>query len=174
MKETAYLLQATLISLWWIGLLINQEFYDAFQFPRIGNDAFNSFMIPDLFIIAFLSIVRAYKKIKELDYIILGGFGFATLYCINATLLTNGGILSQNINTSTVNWNAIGTQNLSVTASNVCGTSAPQTKSITILDIPNQPSMITTTTTNDTLACLSTETYSVGNQSNVLYNFSLS
>lgn len=94
MKETAYLLQATLISLWWIGLLINQQFYDAFQFPEIGNDAFNSFMLPDLIIVAFLSIVRAYKKRKELDYIILGGFGFATLYCINATLLTNGGFLS--------------------------------------------------------------------------------
>lgn len=94
MKGTAYLLQATLISLWWIGLLINQEFYDAFQFPGIGNDAFNSFMLPDLILVAFLSIVRAYKQRKILDYIILGGFGFATLYCINATILTSGGYLS--------------------------------------------------------------------------------
>ena len=93
MKGIAYLLQATLISLWWIGLLINQNFYDAFQFPGIGNDAFNSFMLPDLIIVAFLSIVRAYKKRKKLDYIILGGFGFATLYCINATILTRGGFL---------------------------------------------------------------------------------
>lgn len=77
MKGTAYLLQATLISLWWIGLLINQNFYDAFQFPGIGEDAFNSFMLPDLIIVAFLSTVRAYKKRKELDYIILGSFLFA-------------------------------------------------------------------------------------------------
>jgi len=97
MKGIAYLLQATLISLWWIGLLINQNFYDAFQFPGIGNDAFNSFMLPDLIIVAFLSIVRAYKKRKKLDYIILGGFGFATLYCINATILTRGGFLSTTV-----------------------------------------------------------------------------
>ncbi|MCB0540816.1 MAG: hypothetical protein KDE33_25100 [Bacteroidetes bacterium] len=97
MKGTAYLIQATLISLWWIGLLINQNFYNAFQFPEIGDDAFNSFMLPDLIIVAFLSIVRAYKKKKELDYIILGGFGFATLYCINATILTSGGYLSTTV-----------------------------------------------------------------------------
>jgi hypothetical protein len=35
MKGTAYLLQSALISLWWIGLLVNQEFYEAFQFPEI-------------------------------------------------------------------------------------------------------------------------------------------
>jgi len=97
MKGTAYLLQATLISFWWIGLLINQDFYDAFQFPEIGNTAFNSFMLPDLIIIAFLSIIRAYKKNKALDYIILGGFGFATLYCVNATILTKGGFLATTV-----------------------------------------------------------------------------
>lgn len=37
--------------------------------------------------------IRAYKNIKELEYVILGGFGFATLYCINAALLTGGGLL---------------------------------------------------------------------------------
>jgi hypothetical protein len=35
LKGTAYLLQATLISLWWIGLFMNQAFFDAFQFPEI-------------------------------------------------------------------------------------------------------------------------------------------
>jgi len=97
MKGTAYLLQATLISLWWIGLLLNQYFYDAFQFPGIGNT--NAFLLPDLIVVAFLSIVRAYKKKKELDYIILGGFAFATLYCINASILTKGGFLPTTIMT---------------------------------------------------------------------------
>lgn len=62
MKGTAYLLQATLIFLWWIGLLISQPFYDAFQFPGIGKTAFNSFLLPDLIVVALLSVVRAYKK----------------------------------------------------------------------------------------------------------------
>jgi protein-S-isoprenylcysteine O-methyltransferase Ste14 len=98
MKGTAYLLQATLVSLWWIGLLINQDFYDAFQFPGIGKTAFNSFLLPDLVVVAFLSIIRAFfKKKKELDYVILGGFVFATLYCINATMLTKGGFLATTV-----------------------------------------------------------------------------
>ena len=97
MKGTAYLIQATLISLWWIGLLINQDFYEAFQFPGIGNTAFNSFMLPDLIVIAVASIIRAYNKKEKLDYIIIGGFGFATLYCINATILTQGGYLSTTV-----------------------------------------------------------------------------
>lgn len=99
MKGTAYLIQATLISLWWIGLLLNQKFYNAFQFPGIGADAFNSFMLPDLIIIAFLSTIRAYQKRKQLDYIIIGGFGFATLYCINASIITGGGLLSTTVMT---------------------------------------------------------------------------
>ncbi len=97
MKGTGYLLQATLISLWWIGLLLNQQFFDAFQFPGIGVKAFNAFLLPDLVIIALLSVIRAYNKKTLLEYIILGGFGFATLYCINATLLTGGGFISTTI-----------------------------------------------------------------------------
>jgi len=94
MKGTAYLLQAALISLWWLGLLIYKDFYMAFQFPTIGNAAFNSFMLPDLTIVALLSLFRSHKVNIELEYIILGGFAFATLYCINASILTSGGYLS--------------------------------------------------------------------------------
>lgn len=97
MKGTAYLIQSTLISLWWIGMLLDQNFYDAFQFPGIGNIAFNSFMLPDLIIVAILSVIIAYKKIRELEYVVLGGFGFATLYCINASILTGGGYLSTTV-----------------------------------------------------------------------------
>lgn len=93
MKGTAYLIQSTLIVLWWIGMFVRQGIYDAFQFPGISALAFNAFLLPDLFVIALLSLVRAYKKIENIEYIILGGFAFATLYCINATLLTGGGWL---------------------------------------------------------------------------------
>lgn len=59
MKKYAYLSQAILVSLWWFGLLINRRFYDAFQFPEIGNTAFNSFLLPDLSIVIVLSIVTS-------------------------------------------------------------------------------------------------------------------
>lgn len=94
MKGTAYLLQAALLSLWWIGLYMNQEFFNAFQFPNIEKTAFLSFFIPDIVVIAILSIIRAYNSKKELEYVILGGFVFATLYCVNASFLTKGGYLA--------------------------------------------------------------------------------
>jgi protein-S-isoprenylcysteine O-methyltransferase Ste14 len=94
MKETAYLIQANLIMLWWIGMSFFPDFYQAFQFPGIPSVAFNSFFTPDMFILCLLSLIRAYKKIRELEYIILGGFAFATLYCFHASFLTQGGYIS--------------------------------------------------------------------------------
>lgn len=93
-KATAYLFQATLISLWWVGLSVSDEFFAAFQFPNFDEQAFRSFLIPDLVIIAVLSVVRAYNKKKALEWVILGGFAYATLYCVNASLLTGGGLIS--------------------------------------------------------------------------------
>lgn len=94
MKSNAYLLQAILVAFWWAGLFMNKRFYDAFQFEEIGNTAFNAFLLPDLFIVVVLSTVRFFKPKPALEYVILGGFAFATLYCINATILTKSGFLS--------------------------------------------------------------------------------
>jgi len=97
LKGTAYLVQGTLISLWWLGLATNESFYTAFQFPEISPEAFNSFFAPDILIITVLSLVRAYKPNRELELIILGGFAYGSLYCLNATLLTSGGYLPSTI-----------------------------------------------------------------------------
>ncbi|PHR33246.1 MAG: hypothetical protein COA38_05170 [Fluviicola sp.] len=94
MKGTAYLLQATLILLWWLGLSTSHDFYDAFQFPDITSAAFNSFFLPDIAIIALLSLIRAYKPSRDLELIILGGFAYGSLYCINASILSHGGYLA--------------------------------------------------------------------------------
>lgn len=97
MKNTAYLLQAALIASWWIGMLLNDDFYEVFQFPGIGTTAFNALLLPDLVIVLLLSLVRAYRAILGLEYMILGGFGYAALYCVNATFLTGGGYLPTTI-----------------------------------------------------------------------------
>lgn len=97
MKGTGYLLQATLISLWWLGLSVSDHFFNAFQFPEIGSKAFNSFFVPDLIVIAILSVVRAYLSKRELEFIILGGFAYGTFYCINASILTQGGYLATTV-----------------------------------------------------------------------------
>lgn len=93
MKETGYLLQSLLILAWWIGLTFSETFFAAFQFPGIPPIAFQAFLLPDLFLIAGLSVVRAYRKQRELEWIILGAFAYATLYCVQASLSTHGGYL---------------------------------------------------------------------------------
>lgn len=93
MKETAYLLQAALIGAWWAGLASSREFFAAFQFSGITSAAFWSFLLPDLILIAGLSILRAYRKNSAIEYVILGAIGYATLYCCNATAITGSGFL---------------------------------------------------------------------------------
>ncbi len=93
MKETAYLFQAALISVWWVGLASNQFFFAAFQFDEIPPTAFWAFFAPDVILIAALSTVRAYKQNAAIEYVILGAFGYATPYCANATVLTASGYL---------------------------------------------------------------------------------
>lgn len=93
MKETAYLLQAALISAWWVGLATSPTFFDAFQFDGIPPTAFWAFFVPDVVLIATLSAIRAYRNYPVLEYIILGAFAYASLYCGNATFLTNSGYL---------------------------------------------------------------------------------
>lgn len=93
MKATAYLLQAALVSGWWIGLAASPRFFAAFQFAGMSATAFWSFLMPDIFLIAGLSTIRAYRKSTAIEYVVLGAVGYASLYCCNATLLTRSGFL---------------------------------------------------------------------------------
>ena len=94
MKETAYLLQAALIAAWWVGLSSSQAFFNAFQFDSVSPTAFWAFFAPDVVLIAGLSAIRAYRFNAALEYVVLGAFAYASLYCANATFLTNSGYLS--------------------------------------------------------------------------------
>ena len=106
MKETAYLFQAALISVWWVGLACNQFFFAAFQFDEIPPTAFWAFFAPDIILIAALSAVRAYKQNAAIEYVILGAFGYATLYCANATVLTASGYLPSGMMLIGLSYNA--------------------------------------------------------------------
>ena len=92
-KGTAYLFQAALILLWWTGLILNENFFSAFQFPGISSTAFYSFFAPDLILLVLLSIIRGYKTSKVIEYVILGGFAYGTLMCLNLSVLSRGGFL---------------------------------------------------------------------------------
>lgn len=93
MKGTAYLFQAVLVVAWWAGLCVSDRFFAAFQFSGIPAVAFWSFLLPDLLLVAGLSLVCAYTDATAAPWILLGAFGYAALYCCNATLLTGSGYL---------------------------------------------------------------------------------
>ena len=93
MKETAYLLQAALISTWWVGLALSENFFAAFQYEGFAAASFWSFFAPDIVLIAGLSATRAYWKNRNLEFVVLGAFGYAALYCCNASFLTRSGYL---------------------------------------------------------------------------------
>ena len=95
MKGTAYLFQAVLVVAWWAGLCVSDRFFAAFQFSGIPAVAFWSFLLPDLLLVAGLSLVCAYTDAKAAPWILLGAFGYAALYCCNATLLTGSGYLGK-------------------------------------------------------------------------------
>jgi protein-S-isoprenylcysteine O-methyltransferase Ste14 len=93
MRETGYLLQAALICAWWAGLATSDTFLAAFQFDQISPTSFWAFFAPDILLIASLSLLRAYHSNTSIQFVILGGFGYASLYCCNASLLTGSGFL---------------------------------------------------------------------------------
>ena len=90
----AYLFQAVIILLWWVGILESDYFYSLFAFPGLTKDLFICFLLPDFIIIALLSLWVQYNHFKGLQYIILGGFAYAAIYCISVTLYLGGGYLS--------------------------------------------------------------------------------
>lgn len=99
MKETAYLFQASLLCLWWVGLTVSPVFFAAFQFEGISGVSFWSFFAADIIFLVILSIIRTYFINVLIEFMILGAFGYATVYCWNASLLTSSGYLSSGVMT---------------------------------------------------------------------------
>lgn len=90
---TAYLFQASLISVWWVLISVCDEFYLLFSFSEISRESYFALLVPDLLLLGVLSLVRAYKESRGLSLIILGAFSYATLFCINASFLGSDGFL---------------------------------------------------------------------------------
>ena len=84
--------------------------------------------------------------------------------------LSGGGILIENSNFATINWQNSGIYTLTVTPFNDCGTGTPQAITIDVRTIPNAPNAVT----GDTLVCLSNQIYTVPANPLVTYNWSLS
>jgi protein-S-isoprenylcysteine O-methyltransferase Ste14 len=80
-------------------LAISPRFFDAFQFDGIPAVSFWAFFAPDVVLIASLSAMRAYYRTSTIEYLILGAFAYATLYCFNASVLTWSGFLSTGVMT---------------------------------------------------------------------------
>ncbi len=85
------------------------------------------------------------------------------------TLSANGNLISGDSSSAIVDWLNTGVSILSVTASNLCGSSPPQSISVNIDDIPGLPAF----TSGDTLVCLGNEIYTVQSSPGLSYNWIL-
>ena len=72
-------------------------FFAAFQFEGIPGVSFWSFFAADIIFLVILSIIRTYFINDLIEFMILGAFGYATVYCWNASLLTSSGYLSSGV-----------------------------------------------------------------------------
>ncbi|HRD06030.1 MAG: isoprenylcysteine carboxylmethyltransferase family protein [Saprospiraceae bacterium] len=93
MKNLAYIFQAVIISLWWLGVSLNNSFRNAFAFEGTDTRLISFFVVPDFVLLVLLSLLRAYKEEKWIEYLILGGFLYAALLCLNISMITKSGIL---------------------------------------------------------------------------------
>ncbi|MFK7946630.1 MAG: hypothetical protein AB8G11_03495, partial [Saprospiraceae bacterium] len=84
--------------------------------------------------------------------------------------LSSGGTLTENGGIATINWTTAGTHTLIVTPTNDCGSGSSRQVTITVNDVPQQPSSFVGNTT----VCIGTETYSIVGQANTNYNWTLS
>lgn len=93
MKNLAYIFQAVFISLWWLGMVLNNSFRNAFGFEGTDARLISFFLMPDFVVLVLLSLLRAYKRVKWMEYLILGGFFYAALLCLNISIITKSGLL---------------------------------------------------------------------------------
>ncbi|MBK7220761.1 MAG: isoprenylcysteine carboxylmethyltransferase family protein [Saprospiraceae bacterium] len=93
MKNLAYIFQAVFISLWWLGMVLNNSFRNAFGFEGTDARLISFFVVPDFVVLVLLSLLRAYKREKWMEYLILGGFFYAALLCLNISIITKSGLL---------------------------------------------------------------------------------
>lgn len=89
-----YSFQALIISAWWIGIVHSNKFYSYFEFNSISKPLFQCFLVPDVVAISLLSLVICYKPLKELQFIVLGAFAYAAIFCLSVTIRFGGGEIS--------------------------------------------------------------------------------
>jgi len=90
----AYIFQAFIVLLWWIGIIVIDDFYKVFEYTSLSKKIFLCFMAPDVIVIAILSLIKSYTKIKNIEYVILGGFLYATLFCFAVSVTSGDGRIS--------------------------------------------------------------------------------
>ncbi|MBK7790594.1 MAG: isoprenylcysteine carboxylmethyltransferase family protein [Saprospiraceae bacterium] len=93
MKNLAYIFQALLISVWWLVMLLDDAFRDAFSYESADEHLMSFFIFPDFIVLVLLSLIRSYKRQNWIEYVILGGFAYASLFCLALTIVTKSGFL---------------------------------------------------------------------------------
>ena len=136
-----------------------------------SNDCGNG--TPSVMQVNVLTIPQTPSTIQGDSTVCLSSYMYEVLASANVSYVWNvassGATISTNNNEATVNFQTVGTNNITVSATNICGASPTQSIPITILDIPTSPQI-----SGDNDVCLATETYAINVNDFESYNWSLS
>ncbi len=88
-----YLIQATLVSVWWVLMTVNRDMVAAFSYDGQVQDTLVLFVVPDLVLIVGLSFVAWRRPLREIQLLLVGAIAYAALWCMAASWMTHSGFL---------------------------------------------------------------------------------
>ncbi|MGA0334529.1 MAG: methyltransferase family protein [Kiritimatiellia bacterium] len=93
MLARAYFVQGIAVLLWWLAIVSRPEFYRMFAFAGIDKAVFVHFALPDLLLLVGGSFWVAVRRNRGIQWLILGAFLYATLFCLSASIVKGSGYL---------------------------------------------------------------------------------
>ena len=88
-----YLIQSIAVLAWWASLSLSPTVLAAFQYDGIAHGHFNLFFMPDMVVIAGLSLFAWRRPEPIIKATLIGAFAYASTWCIAASWTTTSGYL---------------------------------------------------------------------------------
>lgn len=88
----AYRMQAVAVVLWWVGMKGVPGVYELFAYPGLSREQLFWFGLPDLVVLGGGALWAGRREGSRIaGAVVLGGFLYATLWCLSASVRTGGG-----------------------------------------------------------------------------------
>jgi hypothetical protein len=92
-NRLGYRVQAVVVVLWWIGMKWVPGVYEVFAFPGVEREVLFWFGLPDLVVLGGGAVWAGsrWRGHRMAGAAVLGGYLYATLWCLSASVRTGGG-----------------------------------------------------------------------------------